>query len=122
MDFRFDYGMIVDRDEYLIKRAELQAEFEKLQPAANTDLLQGAADLIDNFKAHFEACGDDIDAQNRLVSQVVERVFVQGREVVAVMFKRDIHAVLHYGADIATLHDWHGNMNMIDELRDGGLQ
>lgn len=120
MDEMYAYGLVIDKADFLTKRAALQAEYEKLQPAVNTDLYQAAADLIDNFKRHFEACGDDTDAQNRLISRVVERIFVRGKEVVAIMFKADCHAVLHYGGEIARYYIG-GKPEEIDRVQDTGL-
>ncbi len=120
MDFRFDYGLIVDKQEYLTKRAELQREYDKLKPAANTDLLENAADLIDNFTERFEACNGDIDEQNRLISRIISRVYVEGKQVVGIMFVSDIHAVLHNGGAIAKFYS-KGELELVDYLTDEQL-
>lgn len=117
MDYRFDFGLVTDKTEFLTKRMELQQELEKLQPAADTNLLEVAADLIDNFSSHFDACGGDIDAQNQLIRRILERVFIQGKRVVALMFKADCHAVLHYGSDVARFYVG-GKVELIDHLAD----
>jgi hypothetical protein len=120
MDYRFDYGLVLDKTEYLTKRMELQKELERLQPAIKTDLYQAAADLIDNFRTHFEECQGDVTDQNRLIGRIVERVFVEGKRVAAIMFKAECHMVLHYGGEIARYYIG-GELSEIDRLQDTGL-
>jgi DNA invertase Pin-like site-specific DNA recombinase len=99
MDYRFDTGLITDRAEFTLKRAALQYEFDKLKPIVNTDALTSAADLIDNFGKHFDACAGDVAAQNRLISRLIQRIYIAGKKVEAIQFKTDIYAVLHYGGE-----------------------
>ena len=93
MDFRWDHGLILDRAEYLEKRLKLQQELESLTPIPADDL-ERAADLLANFKEHWEACGGDTEAQHRLVKLIVKRVYVRGKEVVAMTLRSDYHIVL----------------------------
>jgi len=93
MDFRWDHGLISDQAEYLEKRLKLQQELESLTPIPN-DELERAADLLANFKEHWEACGGDMEEQHRLINLIVKRVYVRGSEVVAMTLRADYHIVL----------------------------
>ncbi|MGQ9851564.1 MAG: recombinase family protein, partial [Aggregatilineaceae bacterium] len=93
MDFRWDHGLITDQTEYLEKRLKLQQELEALTPIPEDDL-ERAADLLANFKEHWEACGDDAEAQHQLVKLIVKRVYVRDRQVVAMTLRADYHIVL----------------------------
>lgn len=97
-DTRWDHGFFTDENEYLQKRIALQQELEKLTPVENSDL-ERAADLLDNFSDYFKKCGDDVDAQSALVNQIVERVYVQDRNVVAVTLKSNCHLVLGHNTN-----------------------
>jgi hypothetical protein len=70
MDFRWDKGFITDETEYIEKRLKLQQELEQLSPIPDDDL-ERAADILQNFANHWEACGDDTDAQHRLVKLLI---------------------------------------------------
>ncbi len=93
MDFRWDHGLVLDQAEYLEKRLKLQQELESLTPIPEDDL-ERAADLLANFREHWEACGDDTEAQHKLVKLIVKRVYVRGDEVVAMTLRSDYHIVL----------------------------
>ncbi|NLF78907.1 MAG: recombinase family protein [Chloroflexi bacterium] len=93
MDFRWDHGLILDQTEYLQKRLKLQQELESLTPIPEDDL-ERAADLLANFREHWEACGDDTEAQHKLVKLIVKRAYVRGDEVVAMTLRSDYHIVL----------------------------
>ena len=77
MDMRWDHGFITDEHEFLQQRMKLQQEMEQLTPVDNNDL-ERAVDLLTNFASHWEACGDDIEAQSAFIKQIVERVYVRG--------------------------------------------
>jgi hypothetical protein len=47
----------------------------------------------------------DIEEQNRLISKVIERVYIDNKQVVAITFKGDSHTVLTYGADTVGVID-----------------
>ncbi len=93
MDFRWDQGFITDRNDYLEKRVKLQQDLEQLTPISNDDL-ERAVDMLENFGSHWQACKGDPEAQHRLVALIVERVYVQDEEVVAMTLKADYHVVL----------------------------
>jgi hypothetical protein len=100
MDFRWDSGFITDKHDYLEKRLRLQQELERLTPA--NDDLEKAVDLLENFKALYEACGDDVEGQADLIKLIVDRVYVHNRRVSAITLKADYHVVL--GQDGETPH------------------
>ena len=93
MDMRWDHGFITDEYEFLQQRLKLQQEMEQLTPVDNNEL-ERAVDLLNNFGSHWEACGDDTEAQSALIKQVVERVYVQDKQVVAMTLKSNCHLVL----------------------------
>lgn len=59
----------------------------------STDL-ERAADILENFAEHWTVCGDDTEAQHKLVKLIVKRVYVSGDEVVAMTLRSDYHIVL----------------------------
>jgi hypothetical protein len=85
--------LILDQTEYLEKRLRLQQELESLTPIPEDDL-ERAADLLANFREHWEACGDDTEAQHKLVKLIVKRVYVRDDEVVAMTLRSNYHIVL----------------------------
>jgi site-specific DNA recombinase len=111
----------IDRTEFEQEQSKRQSELDKLTMADELDTYAVAADLIDNFRVHFDDCDGDVDAQNRLISRLVERVFIRGRQVVRIQFKADVYAVLHYRSDLVRFYDGDGERNDIDDIRDEQL-
>lgn len=101
MDMRWDHGFITDEQKYLRQRLELQQELEKLTPVSN-DELERAADLVDNFESYWEQCGDDTEAQSELVKKIVERVYVDGDDIVAITLRSNCHLVLGHNVNEPT--------------------
>lgn len=93
MDTRWDHGFITDEQEYIRQRLELQQELERLTPVDTNDL-EKAADLIDNFSVYWKGCGGDIDKQNSLIKKIVERVYIEDDSVVAMTLQSNCHLVL----------------------------
>ncbi|MEO8393378.1 MAG: recombinase family protein [Chloroflexota bacterium] len=113
MDFRWDNGFITDKADYLEKRLKLQQELEKLTPVQ--DELDQAADLLENFRTHWDDCKEDIEKQHQLVKLIVERVYVEDDVVVAMTLKSDYHIVLGHKGNEPTsismevdphIHEW----------------
>jgi hypothetical protein len=111
MDFRWDSGFITDKTEYLEKRLKMQQELEQLSPAQ--DELDTAANLLENFTTHWEACEGDIERQHQLIKLIVDRVYVEDDVVVAMTLKADYHVVLGHKTNEPTfmevdpmLHVW----------------
>ncbi len=71
--------------------------------------------MLANFPKYWDACKGDIEAQHRLVSLIVERVYVQDGNVAAMTLKADYHVVLGHdvkeptevsvGSDVSTSGD-----------------
>lgn len=93
MDSRWDLGFITDEQEYMQQRLKLQQELERLVPVDTNDL-DRAADLLDNFGLYLQACGDDIEAQSALLRQIIERIYVKGEIIVAMTLRSNCHLVL----------------------------
>lgn len=93
MDSRWDLGFIPDEQEYIQQRMRLQQDLETLAPV-DTNELEGAIDLLDNFTLFWERCGNDVEEQCKLLKQVLERVYVKGKKVVAITLKSNCHLVL----------------------------
>lgn len=76
MDFRWDNGLVTDKDEYLQRRLELWQELEQLKPLP-MDQLEKAADILQNFETHWEeATGNPAD-QQRLINLIFERIWIK---------------------------------------------
>ncbi|MCP4416284.1 MAG: recombinase family protein [Chloroflexi bacterium] len=93
MDTRWDNGFIIDEQEYLEKRIKLQMELEQLAPVPDDDL-DLAADMLQNFKAHWERLEGDDESRHELVKLIVERVYVGDKKVVAMTLRSKYHLVL----------------------------
>lgn len=74
---------------------------EQLTSVDNADL-EREADLLKNFTTHWAACGDDLEAQSALVRQGVERVYVEGDQVMAMTLQSNCHLVLGHNANEPT--------------------
>lgn len=94
MDFRWDNGFITDKDAYVEQRLQLQQELEALTPIPNDELEQ-AADILDNFSAHWQVTNGDRRAQCDLIQMVVERVYIEKGEVVALVLRPDYLLMLN---------------------------
>lgn len=113
MDFRWDNGFITDKADYLEKRLKLQQELEQLTPVQ--DELDQAADLLENFRRHWDDCSSDTEKQHQLIKLIVERVYVEDDVVVAMTLKSDYHIVLGHKGNEPTstsievdphIHEW----------------
>jgi hypothetical protein len=93
MDFRWDSGFVTDKDGYLEKRVKLQQELEQLTPIPDDDLAK-AADLLENFRVHWQAAGGDRKEQQRLIQLIVARVWIRDETVVAMSLRPNYHITL----------------------------
>jgi DNA invertase Pin-like site-specific DNA recombinase len=93
MDFRWDQGFITDQDHYLEQRLQLQQELEKLKPVPD-DELELAADILSNFKYHWNLTEDDREKQEELIKLIVARVWVKDGKVVAISLRPNYHITL----------------------------
>jgi DNA invertase Pin-like site-specific DNA recombinase len=93
MDFRWDNGFITDKDAYLEERVKLQRELEQLTPIPD-DELEVAADVLENFTAHWEAAKGDVKAQEQLIRLIVARIWVRGEKVVGMSLRPNYHITL----------------------------
>ncbi len=93
MDARWDHGFITNEQEYIENRIKLQLELEQLTPVNDDDLAQ-AADLLDNFPSHWERLKDDAEGRQELIKLIVERVYVNDKQIVAMTLRSNYHLVL----------------------------
>ena len=98
MDARWDHGFISSEDEYVQQRISLQMELEQLTPVPQDELEQ-AADMLTNFKSHWERLEGDEEARHELVQLIVERVYVKDERVVAMTLRANYHLVLNHKAN-----------------------
>ncbi len=56
--------------------------------------LERAADVLENFGAHWEAIKDDRKAQEELIHLIVARVWVEGDRVVAISLRPNYHVAI----------------------------
>ena len=90
MDFRWDHGFIMDKDNYIEQRLQLQHELEKLTPPDN-DELAVAVDILENFADHWEAIDQDRKQQEKLLKLIVKKVWVNDDKVTAVILRPDFY-------------------------------
>jgi hypothetical protein len=95
MDARWDHGFITNEDEYVQQRIKLQMELEQLNPVP-ADELEQAADMLNNFRSHWERLDGDEESRHDLVKLIVERVYVQDNRVVAMTLRSNYHLVLNH--------------------------
>jgi hypothetical protein len=95
MDKRWDHGFVTNEDDYIEQRIKLQMELEQLSPVADDELEQ-AADLLMNFQAHWDRLEGNEEARHDLVKLIVERVYVQDEQVVAMTLRSNYHLVLNH--------------------------
>jgi len=94
IDFRWDQGFFPSKDEYVEKRKALENELASLMPIANDDSFVKAADLIGDFKKYWAATEGDVEAQNKLLHRIIDRVYLLDNEVIAITFKAEHHLIL----------------------------
>lgn len=104
MDTRWDHGFITDEQDYLTQRMKLQLELEQLTPIPDDDLQQ-AADLLENFKTHWERLEGDDEGRHELVKLIVERVYIQDDSVMAMTLRSNYHLVLGHNAKGPTYYE-----------------
>ncbi len=70
-------------------------ELEQLTPVPD-DELERAADLLQNFRKHWERLEGDEESRHELVKLIVERVYVYDDRVVAMTLRSNYHLVLNH--------------------------
>ena len=103
MDARWDHGFITSEEEYMQQRVKLQLELEQLTPVPLNDLEQ-AADLLENFRLHWEKLEGKPEAQHELIKLIVERVYVRDEKVMAMTLRSNYHLVLGHNVNGPTYH------------------
>lgn len=93
MDMRWDNGFIPDEQEYFEQRLKLQYELEELIPIPQDDL-EDAANVLGQFDKQLGKLKGDLEEQGKLIGNIVERVYVQDKAVVAMTLKSNCHLVL----------------------------
>ena len=68
---------------------------EQLTPVP-TNELQQAADMLTNFRSHWERLEGDEESRHDLVNLIVERVYVEDDRVVAMTLRSNYHLVLNH--------------------------
>lgn len=68
-------------------------ELEQLAPVPDDDL-ELAADMLQNFKAHWERLEGDDKSRHELVKLIVERVYVRDKKAAAMTLRSKYHLVL----------------------------
>jgi len=79
-------------------------ELEQLNPVPD-DELERAADLLKNFKSHWDRLEGDDEARHDLVKLIVERVYVQDDKVVAMTLRSNFHLVLNHNTNGPTYYE-----------------
>jgi DNA invertase Pin-like site-specific DNA recombinase len=103
IDFSWEKGFLA-AEEYVAKRSQLQREIESLWPLNYDDLVE-AANLLSNFQTYWQDCqtaDKPAEAQAKLLAKIVDRVFVHGKQVIAIALHDSFSVVLdqdHYPPD-----------------------
>jgi hypothetical protein len=95
LDFSWEKGLL-NAEEYIQKRSQLQREIESLWPLDYDNLVE-AADLLSNFQTYWHACQvteSPAEAQRDLLAKIVDRVFVHGQQVIAIVLHDSFSVVL----------------------------
>ncbi|MCA9947820.1 MAG: hypothetical protein KC449_30270, partial [Anaerolineales bacterium] len=82
----------------------LQMEMEQLTPVPDDELEQ-AADMLENFKAHWDRLEGDEESRHELVSLIVERAYVQDEKIAALTLRSNYHLVLNHKANGPTYYE-----------------
>jgi hypothetical protein len=95
LDVKWDHGFI-EEDRYLEERQQLQRELAAMRPVEYDDLNE-ALDLLRHFRTYWDACGEmanATEARQELVSGLVDRVYVEGTDIVAIVLHEDYALLL----------------------------
>ena len=76
-------------------------ELEQLTPVPTNELEQ-AADMLANFRRHWERLEGDDESRHDLVRLIVERVYVEDDRVVAMTLRSNYHLILNHKANEPT--------------------
>ncbi len=92
IDFRWEQGFLT-ADEYITKCSQLQREIEILHPVE----YDAPVDLIGRFNHYWAAC-DNVEnpaiAQQQLIAQIVDRVYVYDNTVIGIVLPGDVGIML----------------------------
>jgi hypothetical protein len=69
------------------------------------NVLEQAADLLENFQTHWEKLEGKPEAQHELIKLIVERVYVRDEKVVAMTLRSNYHLVLGHNVNGPTYHE-----------------
>jgi hypothetical protein len=101
MDKRWDHGLVMNEQDYLESRIKLQLELEQLKPIANDELEQ-AADMLTNFKFHWERLEGDNKGRRELVKLIVEWIYVADGQIKVVTLHSNYHLILGHNTNEPT--------------------
>ena len=76
-------------------------ELEQLNPIPVNELEQ-TADMLKNFRSHWERLEGDEESRHDLVKLIVERVYVQDDRVLAMTLRSNYHLVLNHNTNEPT--------------------
>jgi DNA invertase Pin-like site-specific DNA recombinase len=96
VDFQYELGVFPTKEEYAEKRLQWKREYDALEPIQYEEAIE-AADLLQNFSKYWLECektDDPLKARKELMQRVVDRVFVSGQDVLAVVLHGKFALVL----------------------------
>ncbi|MCA9946246.1 MAG: recombinase family protein [Ardenticatenaceae bacterium] len=96
IDFSWEQGFLAPQ-EYVSKRTQLYEEIESLLPV-DYDALVAAVDILETFGAHWQECANANDpekARQRLLGEIVDKVFVSGSQVTEISLKETFRTILN---------------------------
>lgn len=96
VDFSWEQGFLTP-EKYVMKRNRLRDEINSLMPL-DYDELVAAADLLENFGAHWKNCADSDDPKKErqsLLGEIVDKVFVCDGHVTGITLKEAFRIILN---------------------------
>ncbi len=93
MDFEQEFGFILNPYVYLRQNALLERRIAAL-PALPMNLLEKAADMVENFSKYWWATGGDRQAQEELLQLLVVRVWTKDQHVTEILLRGNLHLML----------------------------
>jgi len=90
MDFRWDEGFFLDKEEFLKKRRMLQQMLIGINSTAPGESeTTRAIEIWEDFAGYWDSLDDDRDVQKSLIQLLVSRVLVKDNNVVAIILRPD---------------------------------
>lgn len=115
VDISWEKGFI-ELEAYVEKRKQLQREIEALRPI-DYDNLMNAADILNNISDYWTKCEqteNPIKARQDLIAQIIDRVYIYDKQVIAIALHGDYRIILD--ADTTAPDDMMTRLNEVIKM------